>query len=65
MLAESIKSRRAALGLSQEALAQKAGVSSRTIINAERGKGLNVHTLGVIAKALKCTEAELFLMGRK
>ena len=51
-IANTARARRNALGLSQEALAQKAGVSLPTIKNFEAGKGVSVATLLAVAEAM-------------
>lgn len=47
------------LNLTQEELAQKAGVSTRTIQRIEKGTVPKGHTLRVLAKALEISEDEL------
>ncbi len=51
-IAQKVKKLRQKDGLSQKALARKAGVASSTIINLERGKKISVNTLRLVAKAL-------------
>jgi len=47
-----LKEYRLKLGLTQNALDRVAGVGSKTVRNAEAGKGITVATLMSIAKAL-------------
>ena len=47
------------LNLTQEELAQKSGVSTRTIQRIEKGTEPKGHTLKVLAKALEITEDDL------
>lgn len=47
------------LNLTQEELAEKAGVSTRTIQRIEKGTEPKGHTLKVLAKALEITEDDL------
>lgn len=53
-LAELLKRHRQACGLSQEELAERAGVSVRTICSIERGRGIRPYrkTVGLLAAAL-------------
>ena len=61
-MGEKIKKRRMELGLSQEDLAKKAGVSRVQISNLERGECKNAHskTLMALAVALETTVNWLF-----
>ncbi len=61
MLANNIKRYRAKLGLSQEQLAQKSGVTYSTLAKLESGVNQNpkVQTLQQIAKVLGATIDEL------
>ncbi len=54
---------RARAGLSQEALAERAGVSARAIRTLERGRRRqpHPHTLSALAQALGLTQAEVLL----
>ena len=60
IIADNIRQRRQAIGLSQEALADNCGLH-RTYIGAiERGeRNLTVNTLARVAEALGCTAADL------
>ncbi len=62
MLAENVKKYRAKLGLSQEELAHKAGVTYSTLTKIEMGVNQNpkVKTLQQIATALEVELIELF-----
>ena len=57
-----IKERREELGMTQEELAQKSGVSRQTISSIETGKNENVlvGTLASIATALETTVDKIF-----
>ena len=59
----TIMERRKALGMSQEELAQKSGISRQTISAIESGKSENVlvGTLAAIATALGTTVDQFFL----
>ena len=61
MLAENIKRYRAEKGLSQEQLAQKAGVTYSTLTKLESGVNQNpkVKTLQAVAEALEVTLDDL------
>ena len=54
LIAKNLKSHRAASGLSQDALAERAGLTRQTIISLEKGTGgaTKVSTLTDIARAL-------------
>lgn len=58
-MGERIKARRSELGLSQEELAKRAGVSRVQISNLERGESKNIQskTALAIANALNTTAA--------
>lgn len=58
-IAKRIREARERQEWTQEKLATEAGLTSRTIINVESGKGINLGTLTKIADALKCPVAEL------
>lgn len=53
ILAEKIKQKREELGMSAYELAHMAGVSARTVRNAERGENANYITLSKIMRILK------------
>lgn len=57
-----IKERREFLGMSQEELSKKSGVSRQTISNLENNpeKSVSTKTLGKIAAALETTVGTLF-----
>jgi transcriptional regulator with XRE-family HTH domain len=61
MLADNIKRYRAKLGLSQDQLARKAGITYSTLTKLESGVNQNpkVKTLQQLAKALEVTIDEL------
>jgi transcriptional regulator with XRE-family HTH domain len=52
MPADQLRERREALGLSQEAVARRTGLSVRTVFRAEQGFPLRQETLRQIADAL-------------
>jgi transcriptional regulator with XRE-family HTH domain len=56
---ERMRALRREHGLTQEALASRAGVDARTIRNAERGNRVDVETLKRIASALKVHASDL------
>ncbi|MEO0513308.1 MAG: helix-turn-helix domain-containing protein [Planctomycetota bacterium] len=56
---EQIKALRREHGLTQEALASRAGVDARTIRNAERGSRVDAETLKCLASALKVQASDL------
>ncbi|QHW26624.1 helix-turn-helix transcriptional regulator [Rhizobium leguminosarum bv. viciae 248] len=57
-----IKERRKKLNLSQERLAELAGLSTAMISNMETGRhGFSDKTLAAIAEALKCRPADLLI----
>lgn len=59
-LARNVLQRRKALGLSQEALAQKARVSYHTVWRVENAQGIpRKSNLGALATALNCTVDQL------
>jgi transcriptional regulator with XRE-family HTH domain len=58
-ISKKIKMARLGKGWTQEKLAKKSNLTSRTIINVEGGKGLNVATLSAIADALECPVVDL------
>lgn len=58
-IAKQIRAARERQGWTQDKLAIEAEVTSRTIVNIEAGKGLNLGTLAKIANALGCPVAEL------
>lgn len=51
-IANKIRKRRKEMGLTQKALAEKAGIAWQTISYAERGKAINMKTLEKILKVL-------------
>ena len=59
-----VKELRKELGMTQEELANKSGVSRQTIISIENGNAENVlvGTLAAIATALGTTVSEIFLL---
>jgi transcriptional regulator with XRE-family HTH domain len=61
MLADNIKRYRATMGLSQDQLARKAGITYSTLTKLESGVNQNpkVKTLQQLAKALEVTLDEL------
>lgn len=58
-LARNLRTRRSAMGLSQRALAESAGISRETVIRVERGEGTTLRNLQALAKALGTTAAKL------
>ncbi len=50
---------REALGWSQRTLAEKAGVRAATVVDVEKGKGVNLATLEKLANALDVNAAAL------
>lgn len=56
---ERLRARRSALGLSQEALATRAGLSTRTLQNAERGRRVSSEVARALAATLGVDLAEL------
>lgn len=54
-----LRTRRLALGLSQQALATKAGVATRTLARIEGGEDVRLGTLVLLATALDTTAADL------
>ena len=54
-----LKEKREAKFMTQEDLAEAAGLSRRTIVNAEKGRGVSLHTFKTIAKALKIKAEDL------
>lgn len=59
-IGDRIRERRTALGLTQEALAHKAGISVPTVSRVERGLHKpNLGNLALIAGALGCLMADL------
>lgn len=63
ILLPGLKSRRKAAGLTQQQLADTAGVSVATISKHEQGaiNGIDGDTLDALCKALECARHELFL----
>lgn len=62
VIAENIRQRRQAMGLSQEALADNCGVHRTYIGSLERGeRNLTVNTLAKVADALGCTAIDLLI----
>jgi DNA-binding XRE family transcriptional regulator len=59
-LAATVTAARAALGLTQAALAEKAGIAERTVQNAEAGKPLSPISLAAIARALDLDPSALW-----
>lgn len=59
-LGENVKRLRVAAGLSQQALASKAGISLRTLTRIEAGKDCTVGTLGFLVEHLGVSLADLF-----
>lgn len=57
--ATEVRRQRQALGLSQQTLATRAGVSLRTLARIEQGEDARLATLASIASALGTTTAEL------
>ena len=60
-LGKVIQARRISKGLSPSDLAKGSKLSLDVIDGVERGEGLNLDTLVMIAKALKITLADLFI----
>ena len=58
-ISKKVKRARVKRGWTQETLAEKANLTSRTVINVEGGKGINLGTLAAIAGALECSMADL------
>lgn len=58
-LGTAVRAKREAQGLSQQALATRAGVATRTLINVEQGKDARFGTLVQLAAALDTTVASL------
>lgn len=58
-LAENLRSRRQAAGLSQTALAKRSGISLRTVQLIEAGEGTTVSTVYALASALETTAGDL------
>ena len=56
----SARSRRLALGLSQQEMAERAGISQPTVSQVENGYRPGAETRRRIADALNVSEAELF-----
>lgn len=54
-----VRERREAAGLSQQALASKAGISMRTLSRIEAGEDVRLGTLRMLAVALDCPIAAL------
>ena len=59
-ISKKVKRFRQEKGWTQEVLAEKAELTSRTIINVENGKGINLGTLTAIADALGCPVIDFF-----
>lgn len=60
LVGRNLRKRRAALGLSQEDLAHKAGVSIRMVGSVERGQqSPTIEVLGKLADALEVSPASL------
>lgn len=59
LLHEQLRRAREKAGLSQQALAQRAGIPRNQIVRAERGENLTVDTLRKIAAHLPVTELSL------
>ncbi|HEL4105850.1 TPA: helix-turn-helix transcriptional regulator [Stenotrophomonas maltophilia] len=51
-LGQRVKARRLAANISQAALADKAGISRRALVQLEAGQGSTLHTLVSVFKAL-------------
>lgn len=51
-LGQRVRARRLAANVSQTALADKAGISRRTLVQLESGQGSTLHTLVSVFKAL-------------
>ncbi|MFC4636956.1 helix-turn-helix domain-containing protein [Deinococcus hohokamensis] len=62
ILLGGLKERREAAGMTQQALAEAAGVSVSTIAKHEQGaiNGIDGETLDAIATSLQCTRRDLF-----
>ncbi len=56
---ERIKARRISLGLSQEELGKRIGVTKSTVSLVERGEGMTTDRLARYAKALECSVHDL------
>lgn len=59
-LGQAIKAQRDVLGLSQERLAARAGLTTRTVARAEAGLSIRSTTLECIGEALGVSVAELW-----
>lgn len=59
IIGANIKARRKAKGLSQQALAELAGITSTSLFRIEKGQQARRGNLEVIAKALGCEETDL------
>jgi transcriptional regulator with XRE-family HTH domain len=57
--AQKIRELREALDLTQDQLAAKCGITSRTIGAVERGRGCNLRTLQALAKGLEVDSFKL------
>lgn len=62
MIQYHVKERREKLGMSQQDLIKKTGISRATISQLENGADVDikVSTLKLLSKALKCSVASLF-----
>jgi DNA-binding XRE family transcriptional regulator len=59
VLVPGLKAKRLELALSQETLAELAGVGRTTISRGERGQAIRLMNVRKLAKALKCKPADL------
>jgi transcriptional regulator with XRE-family HTH domain len=62
-IGDRVRARRAALRLSQQVLATRAGLSIRTVANVERGQDTTIDTLRRIAEELGVSASELLGSG--
>lgn len=65
MLGQSFRAERLALGLTQQSLAQSAGVRRQTLVDLEAGRNVSLHTLlaalAAMGKALAIVDARMDL----
>lgn len=54
-----VREQRERAGLTQQALAERAGLSLRTVAYVEGGRGMKVETLTAISRALGCSLDDL------